>query len=329
MKTLWVLTLLLTLAHSQTVLVGSKTIQGVADSSANGQAEAFRKAAAVAGTVNSLTIYVDSSNTATSMKLGLYAGTTTKPTTLLTTGTIVSPVPNAWNAVVVSPVSVIKGTNYWLAVLGTNGQPGFRDTNGCATSQSSSQTNLTSFPGTWTSGPVWNSCNISMYGSNSTPPPITVTVSPSTATVTQGGSQQYSAVVGNSSNQLVIWSIKTGAGSIDGTGKYVAPNNAETDTVQAQSQADLTKTGTATATVTNVTSHSVSLAWTDSDVVTFNVYRGTVSGGPYVLLASGIVPKNFIDTTVTSGQIDYYVVTAVSSGGSESAYSNQVQAVIP
>jgi fibronectin type 3 domain-containing protein len=37
----------------------------------------------------------------------------------------------------------------------------------------------------------------------------------------------------------------------------------------------------------------------------------------------------YTDNTVVSGQTYYYVATAVDSGSNESAYSGQVQAVIP
>ena len=37
----------------------------------------------------------------------------------------------------------------------------------------------------------------------------------------------------------------------------------------------------------------------------------------------------FVDGSVQSGQTYYYVVTAVDTSGTESAYSNQVQAAIP
>jgi fibronectin type 3 domain-containing protein len=38
---------------------------------------------------------------------------------------------------------------------------------------------------------------------------------------------------------------------------------------------------------------------------------------------------NFVDASVQAGQKYYYVVTAVDGSGAESAYSNQVQTVIP
>jgi len=79
--------------------------------------------------------------------------------------------------------------------------------------------------------------------------------------------------------------------------------------------------------------HSVALNWnasTSSNVVGYNVYRGTVSGGPYAQINSALnTGTNDMDTTVQSGHTYYYVVTAVDSNGSESVFSTQVQAAIP
>jgi fibronectin type 3 domain-containing protein len=76
----------------------------------------------------------------------------------------------------------------------------------------------------------------------------------------------------------------------------------------------------------------VNLSWADSSsqVAGYNVYRGGKSGGPYGKLDSSLVTQTaYTDTTVQAGQTYYYVTTAVDSSGNESAYSNQVQAVVP
>jgi HYDIN/CFA65/VesB-like, Ig-like domain/Abnormal spindle-like microcephaly-assoc'd, ASPM-SPD-2-Hydin len=79
--------------------------------------------------------------------------------------------------------------------------------------------------------------------------------------------------------------------------------------------------------------HSVALTWnpsTSSNVVGYNLYRGSVPGGPYTKLNSALDPgTSDTDTAVQSGQTYYYVVTAVDSSGTESLFSNQVQATIP
>ena len=78
--------------------------------------------------------------------------------------------------------------------------------------------------------------------------------------------------------------------------------------------------------------HAVNLSWADSSsqVAGYNVYRGSKSGGPYSKLDSSLVTQTtYTDTTVQAGQTYYYVTTAVDSSGNESAYSNEVQAVVP
>jgi hypothetical protein len=78
--------------------------------------------------------------------------------------------------------------------------------------------------------------------------------------------------------------------------------------------------------------HSVDLSWdasSSSNVVGYTVYRAGVSGGPYATVASANAGTSFVDGSVQSGLTYYYVVTAVDTSGTESVYSNQVQAVIP
>jgi hypothetical protein len=79
-------------------------------------------------------------------------------------------------------------------------------------------------------------------------------------------------------------------------------------------------------------SHSATLRWnaSASTVTGYNVYRGTVSGGPYAKSdSSEDTTTAFSDTNVQAGQTYYYVVTSVNASGVESAYSNQVSATIP
>lgn len=84
--------------------------------------------------------------------------------------------------------------------------------------------------------------------------------------------------------------------------------------------------------VTAAVAHSVDLSWTasTSTVSGYHVYRGNVTGGPYTLLTSSLVPStSFADNSVTSGSSYFYVVTAVDVSNNESAFSNQAAATIP
>lgn len=82
----------------------------------------------------------------------------------------------------------------------------------------------------------------------------------------------------------------------------------------------------------NPTVHQASLTWTQSTGtgLTSNcIYRSQVSGGPYTQLTCTASPAtSYVDLSVVGGQTYYYVVTAVA-GTQESAFSNEVKAVIP
>ncbi|MGD0572694.1 MAG: cellulase family glycosylhydrolase [Sedimentisphaerales bacterium] len=75
---------------------------------------------------------------------------------------------------------------------------------------------------------------------------------------------------------------------------------------------------------------NVLLVWnnnTEPDFNGYNVYRSTISGGPYTRQNGALFSSpNFIDGNVTNGTIYYYVVTAVDTSLNESADSSQVSA---
>src|SRR5438445_8045732 len=79
--------------------------------------------------------------------------------------------------------------------------------------------------------------------------------------------------------------------------------------------------------------HNVDLSWAASsstDVVGYNVYRATVSGGPFTKINTALnATTAFVDNSVQAGQTYYYVTTAVDGTGLESGYSNQVKTIIP
>jgi hypothetical protein len=97
---------------------------------------------------------------------------------------------------------------------------------------------------------------------------------------------------------------------------------------------DPSASATLSGTGAQASQHTVSLSWnvsSTSSVVGYNIYRGTVSGGPYPtkLTSSPQAQTSFVDSTVNSSSTYYYVATAVDSDSAESAYSNQAKAVIP
>ena len=90
--------------------------------------------------------------------------------------------------------------------------------------------------------------------------------------------------------------------------------------------------GDGTLAASQAVSHSVTLTWTPSTsaVAGYDVYRSEVSGGPYPKLDSSMVAADsYTDTSVQSGLTYYYVITAVTSSGVQSADSAQTSAIIP
>jgi hypothetical protein len=114
-----------------------------------------------------------------------------------------------------------------------------------------------------------------------------------------------------------------------------ASNGSHTLTARARDAAgNLTTSAGRTITVSNgtITPKTATLTWVASTTpgVSYNVYRGTTSGGPYTKLnASPITGLTYVDSTVQSGQTYYFVVRAVNSSGTESVNSNQATAVVP
>jgi len=78
--------------------------------------------------------------------------------------------------------------------------------------------------------------------------------------------------------------------------------------------------------------HTVSLSWdaSTSEVIGYNVYRGTQSGGPYVKLTLSPLPTTtYLDSSVADGMTYFYVSTSINKEGEESTYSNQATATVP
>jgi len=68
----------------------------------------------------------------------------------------------------------------------------------------------------------------------------------------------------------------------------------------------------------------------------YNVFRGTITGGPYSKLNASLIPVTpaagcagtggcYLDTTIQSGVTYFYVITTVGINGTESVFSNQAQ----
>ena len=77
---------------------------------------------------------------------------------------------------------------------------------------------------------------------------------------------------------------------------------------------------------------SVALNWDKSaaQVVGYFVYRSSKSSGPYAKLNAQANPDtSYTDSSVSGGQMYFYVVTAVNSENIESSFSNEISVTIP
>ncbi|MDB6017170.1 MAG: Endoglucanase [Pedosphaera sp.] len=76
-------------------------------------------------------------------------------------------------------------------------------------------------------------------------------------------------------------------------------------------------------------STQITLNWTPVAGATgYNVKRANALGGPYSVIAAGVIGTNYTDLNLTNGVRYYYVVTAINWNG-ESASSSQTSAVAP
>ena len=229
------------------VLLGDQNIESTLDSNASGRAQAFQTVANTNGLLNSLSLYVDASSTASQIAIGLYSDSGGHPAVLLTQG-VFTPQAGTWNTVSVPPVSVVAGTNYWIAVLGLGlGRPYFHDTMTGCTSEGSTSSTLSALPAAWSTGGIWAACALSGYGSATDISVVAVTLSPMTVSLLPAGTQQFTATVANATNTDVTWAATGGA--ITPSGMYTAPAAAGAYTVTATSVADATQSASATVTV--------------------------------------------------------------------------------
>jgi hypothetical protein len=156
---------------------------------------------------------------------------------------------------------------------------------------------------------------------------VVVTVTPATSTVASAGTEQFTAMVTNTSNVAVTWSASSG--TISSAGLYQAPTVTVTTTatVTATSTADTTKTATASVTITAPPPPPLSITTTSLPGATASIaYSDTLTstGGkaPYSwTLSAGSLPTGFTvesagslaGTTTQTGQFNLTVEVTDSS----------------
>ncbi len=154
--------------------------------------------------------------------------------------------------------------------------------------------------------------------------PVSVSISPTSATVTTGATRQFTATVANAANTNVTWSVQEGSGgSVNATGLYTAPGTPGTFHVIATSVQDNTKSATATVTVQNPV--TITIAPTEAYVQPngTRTFTGTASSGGvnYTVVegaAGGTVNASGLYTApATPG--DYHVRATAQADGTKTA----------
>ena len=292
----------------------------------------------VAGSVTGIRFYKGPDNTGTHVG-NLWSSTGAN----LASVTFSAETASGWQqANFASPVNIAANTTYVISYLAPNGN--YADDHNYSWSTLSATPlhvsgsapgvfaygSSTAFPsGTWLASNYW----------------VDLVFVPSSPSVLYSLSGQVSG----SAATLTLSGTASGSTTTDTTGKYSFSSLADGSYVVAPSHsgyvftpstAAVTINGAAIASV-NFTatavpvpvSHSVTLSWTASvstNVIGYNVYRSTTSGGPYAKLnGSPVGATAYLDSNVASGQSYFYVATAVDSSNNESDYSTQATAIVP
>ena len=194
--------------------------------------------------------------------------------------------------------------------------------------------------------------NVSLSGAGASPN-LVLSASPTSlsfATLNTGSTATQTVTLTNTGNSAVsISQVSVSGSSFSATGIAVPLSVAAGQSTSLSVVFAPTTTGTLSGSVT-ISSNAanspaalkvsgsgapssppaVNLNWTPSSTTyaSFDIFRGSVSGGPYAQINSSLTPS-FTDTNITSGQTYFYVVTEVDSSGTQSTYSNEAAARIP
>jgi hypothetical protein len=221
-----------------------------------------------------------------------------------------------------TPATTTANTGSQFAVTVTNNQGNITSSaatltvNAATTLLNASQTSLN-----FSSVNIGSGSSLPVIFTNSGNSNVTVSnVSISGAGYTASGVSSGQILTPGQTATLNVTFTPSSAGSIPG-GVTVSSN-------ATNSPASITLSGTGVQAVSN----SVTLSWTasTSTVTGYDVFRSTVSGGPYAQLnSSQDASTTYADTAVQAGTTYYYVVTSVDSSGVQSADSAEVSAIVP
>ena len=278
---------------------------------------------AVDGTSNSQSIVLSNAGNTTLTFSGVSTTGTGYSVTGLSTSTTIAAGGNVTFHALFSPTGGASGTVNGSIVLTTNGSPSQLTIplTGVAVAAS---TQLGANPTSLSFGSVTDGSSSQMTSTLTNTGNSNITIS--SVTVTGAGFSASGVASGlvlqpTQTATLTVTFAPTTAGAVSGAGVTIGSN---------AGSLGITLSGTGTA----VVQHSVSLTWGasgSSGVIGYYVYESTTSGSGYTKLNPSAPVSNlqYTDSAVTAGQTYYYVVTAVNSGGTESADSNMATALIP
>ncbi|HWO35953.1 MAG TPA: fibronectin type III domain-containing protein, partial [Candidatus Acidoferrum sp.] len=161
----------------------------------------------------------------------------------------------SWISAVSATTATTTATITWTTAVPANSQITYGTTTSYGSSSALNSTLVTSHSAALTSLTAGTTYHYRVLSADSSGVQVTgldnvfttpaaaviISVSPTTATVASGGTEQFSAQITNTSNTAVTWSAT--AGTVSTTGLFTAPTvtATETVTVKATSVADNTK----------------------------------------------------------------------------------------
>lgn len=133
--------------------------------------------------------------------------------------------------------------------------------------------------------------------------PVTIAISPASASILTTATQQFTATVGGTTNTAVSWKIDevSGCGAVSASGLYTPPSTAAACHVRATSAADTSKSAVATITVTSPPVSTCTATTYEAESITHS--DGGAATGGWNLWSDGYLATNHpfaaVSTTIT------------------------------
>jgi hypothetical protein len=181
-------------AKAPGLLLGNARLESHHDTLGAGRWAAFRFRASAGGSGRWVNLFVDRRTRSKSVQIAIYRDSHGHPGARMTSGSKRAPVAGGWNHIAVKAVRLVRGHDYWLAIVGTGGSLSYRDrTKGSCDSYQSAHQGLGALPMHWTGRVKLHRCALSATAVSrltraavpappppSTPPPTTTPPPPTT-----------------------------------------------------------------------------------------------------------------------------------------------------